>query len=110
MCIDMKSKISTVFLSVGYFLYFAFLRMGDWVYCQENTKKHEKWNEVIGWSEVGSTAVQKYRGTVTRYFFSTVIGNFRTFSKKYRFWYRRYFFSTFTAVLGTFVWNGIKTI
>ena len=33
----------------------------------------------------------QYRGTVTRYFFSTVIGNVSTFSKKYRFWYRRYF-------------------
>ena len=29
-------------------------------------------------TEVGSTAVQKYRGTVTRYFFSTVIGNVGT--------------------------------
>ena len=37
-------------------------------------------------SEVGSTAVQKYRGTVTRYFFSTVTGNVDTFSKKYHFW------------------------
>ena len=27
----------------------------------------------------------QYRGTVTRYFFSTVIGNVGTFSKKYRF-------------------------
>ena len=61
-------------------------------------------------AELGSTAVQKYRGTVTRYFFSTIIGNVGTFSKKYRFWYRRYFFSTFTAVLGTFVLNGIKAI
>ena len=52
----------------------------------------------------------QYRGTVTRYFFSTVIGNLSTFSKKYRFWYRRYFFSTFTAVLGTFVWKEIKAI
>ena len=52
----------------------------------------------------------QYRGTVTRYFFSTAIGNVGTFSKKYRFWYRRYFFSTFTAVLGTFVGNGIKAI
>ena len=40
----------------------------------------------------------QYRGTVTRYFFSTVIGNVGTFSKKYRFWYRRYFFSAFTVV------------
>ena len=52
----------------------------------------------------------QYRGTVTQYFFSTVIDNVGTFSKKYRFWYRRYFFSTFTAVLGTFAWNGIKDI
>ena len=44
----------------------------------------------------------QYCGTVTRYFFSTVIGNVGTFSKKYRFWDRRYFFSTFAAVLGTF--------
>ena len=32
-------------------------------------------------AEVGSTVVQKYRGTVTRYFFSTVIGNDDTFWK-----------------------------
>ena len=31
------------------------------------------------YAEVGSTAVQKYRGTVTRYFFSTAIGNDDTF-------------------------------
>ena len=53
---------------------------------------------------------EQYRGTATRCFFSTVIGDVGTFSKKYRFWYRRYFFSTFTAVLGTFVRNGIKAI
>ena len=61
-------------------------------------------------TEVGSTAVQKYFGAVTRYFFSYVTGNVGTFSKKYRFWYRRYFFSTFTAVLSTLVWNEIKAI
>ena len=52
----------------------------------------------------------QYRGTVTRYFFITVVGNVGAFLKKYRFWYRCYFFSTFTAVFGTFVWNGIKAI
>ena len=31
-------------------------------------------------SEVGSPAVQKYRGTVTRYFFSTVTSTVGTFS------------------------------
>ena len=50
------------------------------------------------------------RSTVTRYFFSTVIGNVGTFLKKYHFRYRCYFFNTFIAVLGTFVWNGIKAI
>ena len=30
-------------------------------------------------SELGSTAVQKYRGTVTQYIFSTVIGTVDTF-------------------------------
>ena len=30
-------------------------------------------------AELGSTAVQKYRGTVTRYFFSAVIGTVDTF-------------------------------
>ena len=33
------------------------------------------------YTAVGSTAVQKYRGTVTQYFLSTVIGNDDTFSK-----------------------------
>ena len=33
----------------------------------------------------------QYRGTVTRYFFSTVVGTVSTFSKKYRFRHRRYF-------------------
>ena len=32
-------------------------------------------------SELGSTEVQKYRGTVTRYFFSTIIGTVDTFKK-----------------------------
>ena len=61
-------------------------------------------------TEVGSTAVQKYRVIVTRYFFGTVVGTVGTFSKKFRFRYRRYFFSTFNEVLNTFVWNGIKII
>ena len=38
---------------------------------------------------------RKYRGTVTRYFFSTVIGTVDTFKKMYRFWYRRYFLDRF---------------
>ena len=32
-------------------------------------------------TEVGSTAVQKYRGTATRYLFSTAIGNDDTLKK-----------------------------
>ena len=42
-------------------------------------------------AEVGGTAEQKSRGTVTRYFFSTVIGTVGIFSKMYYFRCRRHF-------------------
>ena len=56
----------------------------------------------VGQYRVHSTAVQKYRGTVTRYFFSTVIGTVDTFEKMYRFWYRRYFLDRFTRYFDNF--------
>ena len=46
--------------------------------------------------------VGQYRGSVTRYFFSTVIGTVGTFKKMYRFWYRRYFLDRFTRYFGNF--------
>ena len=47
------------------------------------------------YTELGCTAVQKNRGNVTRYFFTTVIGTVDAYKKMYRFWYRRYFLDRF---------------
>ena len=52
-------------------------------YLLHQTMKAERRERAIEnniYTEVGSTAVQKYRGTVTRYAFSTVTGTVGTFS------------------------------
>ena len=68
-------------------------------------KNSSRWDPL---TELGSTAVQKYRGTVTRYFFSTVIGTVDTFQKMYRFWYRRYFLDRFTRYFGNFFLSKLR--